>query len=182
LTGRSQCWIEKQGRKINFGLGDAENTMEGDASFDVIINRHLVWTLVDPPAAFAEWFRVLKPGGKLLIIDGDFVNRRWHERMRDKIVKFLQRAKIMRRDTPTQSAELEARNRNICRQLYFSKQGSQASLVASMLADAGFNPVIIDRRGIWHVYHIKVRNLGFLRALLHSAHHRYAILAQKPQI
>ena len=43
-----------------------------------IVNRHLVWTLVDPKAAFAEWLRVLKPGGTLLIIDGDFVNsNRW---------------------------------------------------------------------------------------------------------
>ena len=39
-----------------------------------ILTRHLVWTLTDPMAAFATWFRVLKPGGRLLIVDGDWVS------------------------------------------------------------------------------------------------------------
>ncbi len=33
-------------------MGDAENTMEPDEAYDVIVNRHLVWTLVDPLACF----------------------------------------------------------------------------------------------------------------------------------
>ncbi|WDR06315.1 class I SAM-dependent methyltransferase [Devosia rhodophyticola] len=56
---------------IRFILRDAENTMEPRQSFDVITNRHLVWTLVDPKAAFAEWFALLRPGGKLLIVDAN---------------------------------------------------------------------------------------------------------------
>jgi len=181
MLSQARTKAERQGRSINFSLGDAENTMEPDDSFDVIINRHLVWTLVDPQAAFAEWFRVLKPGGKLLIIDGDFVNISWHERALAKTVKFLQRTKIMRRDTPTQPADLEARNRDICQRLYFARQGSGASLVTAMLEQSGFAPIILDRRGLHHVYRLKARNLGFLRALLHSAHHRYVLLAQKPE-
>ena len=53
---------------------DAERLTEPDGAFDALVTRHLVWTLVDAPAAFAEWHRVLKPGGRLLIVDGDFVN------------------------------------------------------------------------------------------------------------
>ena len=53
---------------------DAERLMEPDGAFDALVTRHLVWTLVDAPAAFSEWHRVLKPGGRLLIVDGDFVN------------------------------------------------------------------------------------------------------------
>ncbi|MGO7389002.1 class I SAM-dependent methyltransferase, partial [Rhizobium ruizarguesonis] len=44
---------------------------------DVITNRHLVWTLVDPASAFKEWFSVLKPGGKVLILDGNMGKETW---------------------------------------------------------------------------------------------------------
>ncbi|MBR0652778.1 class I SAM-dependent methyltransferase [Roseomonas terrae] len=55
-------------------LADAE-TLAGlpDASFDGAVTRHLVWTLTDPAAAFAAWRRVLKPGSRLLVVDGDWV-------------------------------------------------------------------------------------------------------------
>ena len=56
----------RQGRQVDAqsasSLGDAEQTLEADASYDAVVNRHLVWTLVDPEAAFAEWFRILQPG------------------------------------------------------------------------------------------------------------------------
>ncbi|MEF9919270.1 MAG: class I SAM-dependent methyltransferase [Eubacterium sp.] len=57
---------------INFYIGDAENLDEPDNTYDIVINRHLVWTLPHPEQAVAEWIRVLKPGGRLIIIDGDW--------------------------------------------------------------------------------------------------------------
>lgn len=54
-------------------LSDAENLKGVKAdSFDFAVTRHLAWTLTDPKAAFAEWSRVLKPGGRLLINDGNW--------------------------------------------------------------------------------------------------------------
>lgn len=58
--------------RLRFVLADAENPMEPDACYDAIICRHLVWTLTDPAKAFGEWHRVLKPGGTLLVFDGDW--------------------------------------------------------------------------------------------------------------
>lgn len=65
----------KQNLRAEFRLGDAENLSFEDGSFDAVINRHLLWTLLNPERAVAEWKRVLKPDGKLIIIDGNGNNR-----------------------------------------------------------------------------------------------------------
>lgn len=53
-----------------FAPGDAVEPPFGPASFDAIVSRHVVWTLRDPAAAFANWHRLLRPGGHLVAIDG----------------------------------------------------------------------------------------------------------------
>lgn len=52
--------------------GDAEQLRFAAASFDLVISRHLLWTLPHPEATIDEWIRVLKPGGRLVIVDGQF--------------------------------------------------------------------------------------------------------------
>lgn len=59
------------------GIPPAPVYVEGDGheppfppeSFDIVANRHVLWTLRDPEVAFAGWLRVLRPGGRLLAID-----------------------------------------------------------------------------------------------------------------
>ena len=65
MLERARAKAASRGRAIRFHVGDAENTLEADDSYDVIITRHLVWTLVDPEACFAEWLRVLHSVGLL---------------------------------------------------------------------------------------------------------------------
>jgi ubiquinone/menaquinone biosynthesis C-methylase UbiE len=55
---------------IELMTGDAEHLPFNNESFDVIVNRHLVWTLPHPEIALEEWHRVLKNGGVVLIIEG----------------------------------------------------------------------------------------------------------------
>lgn len=59
--------------RVRFRLGDAENTMEPDGAYDAVVCRHLVWTLTDPEAALRDWHRVLRPGGRAVVFDGNFV-------------------------------------------------------------------------------------------------------------
>jgi ubiquinone/menaquinone biosynthesis C-methylase UbiE len=42
------------------------------ASFDLVMTRHVLWTLPHPEAAIDEWKRVLRPGGRLAVIDSQF--------------------------------------------------------------------------------------------------------------
>ena len=51
---------------IRFMEMNAEALDFEDASFDVVISRNLTWNLPHPDAAYAEWARVLRPGGLLV--------------------------------------------------------------------------------------------------------------------
>ncbi|GAA4114004.1 methyltransferase domain-containing protein [Enteractinococcus coprophilus] len=52
-----------------FGIGDAIRPDFEPASFDVVANRYLMWTLRDPLEALLNWKRMLRPEGRLMIID-----------------------------------------------------------------------------------------------------------------
>ena len=55
---------------IRFDEGDAEALPYPPGRFDLVITRHVLWTLPHPEAAIDEWIRVLRPGGRLAVIDG----------------------------------------------------------------------------------------------------------------
>jgi len=62
------------GAAIRFEEADAENLPFAPASFDLVITRHVLWTLPHPEAAIDEWIRVLRPGGRLAVIDSHAVS------------------------------------------------------------------------------------------------------------
>ena len=57
---------------VRFEEADAEHLPFPPASFDLAVSRHVLWTLPHPEAAIDEWIRVLRPGGRLVVIDGQF--------------------------------------------------------------------------------------------------------------
>ena len=58
---------------VRFIEGDAERLVLRDAAFDGVICRNLIWTLTDPDAAFAEWYRVLRPGGTVVAFESNWM-------------------------------------------------------------------------------------------------------------
>ena len=57
---------------VHFEEADAEHLPFPEGSFDLAISRHVLWTLPHPAAAIDEWIRVLRPGGRLVVADGQF--------------------------------------------------------------------------------------------------------------
>lgn len=64
--------ISRHDRSVELVRGDAENLPFKDELFDAVVNRHVLFTLPNPAEAVGEWSRVLKPGGRIVIVDGDF--------------------------------------------------------------------------------------------------------------
>ena len=130
---------------------------------DVLVTRHLVWTLVDPAAAFAAWHRVLKPGGTLLLVDGDFVTKGWV-------------ARLMSRLSPTPTNRNMERHNSILSRVHFSN-GARAEAVVELLKEAGFTDIRVDT-DLRAIHRAQAQGLGWKKSLLRRCEHRYAISAK----
>ena len=72
MLTRARKVMGADSEKVSFMVGDVSNMPVADDTFDVVISRHLIWTLPEPQKAVKEWYRILKPGGRLGIIDGNW--------------------------------------------------------------------------------------------------------------
>jgi ubiquinone/menaquinone biosynthesis C-methylase UbiE len=60
------------GLPVTFQRGDAEAPPPDGAPYDVILERHVIWTLPQPREALRAWQALLRPGGLLILIEGIF--------------------------------------------------------------------------------------------------------------
>ena len=58
------------GLAVDFAVGDASRPPWADESFDVVVCRHVLWALEDHAAVLREWVRILRPTGRLILIEG----------------------------------------------------------------------------------------------------------------
>jgi ubiquinone/menaquinone biosynthesis C-methylase UbiE len=79
------------GADVKFLEGDVENLQFDDGTFDCITARYVLWTMTNPQKAIREWVRVVKPGGKIIIIEGKSVNKGALPRFSDKFADGLYR-------------------------------------------------------------------------------------------
>ncbi len=175
MMARARRKSDEANASIRFLMRDAEETMEPDDSYDVIITRHLVWTLTDPDKAFADWMRIIKPGGRLLIIDGDFVRKHWLE----KLIPLLDRVFGKQQDghsllTPEQWAHHE----RIVGQVHFNN-GIRSDDTVQLFENAGFGELKIDTN-LADIRRSRGIQLLSRKGLTSTLQHRFAISGQKP--
>ena len=52
--------------------GDAVDPGLAPASVDVVLSRHVLWALADPVAVVGRWAAALRPGGRLVLVEGSW--------------------------------------------------------------------------------------------------------------
>lgn len=65
-----QARAKLAGRDAVFLVGDAAAPPVGEERFDVLLVRHLLWALTDPGRVLRHWRGLLRPGGRLVLIEG----------------------------------------------------------------------------------------------------------------
>jgi SAM-dependent methyltransferase len=58
------------GVDVDLRVGDAAAPPYPRGSADVVLARHVLWALPDPAAALGRWTRLLRPGGRLVLVEG----------------------------------------------------------------------------------------------------------------
>lgn len=162
---------EEQGLKCNFQYGDAEELPFEDETFDIVANRHLLWTLTRPGKAIREWVRVLKPGGKILIMDGDWSDTSLN--LSSTFRYFLGRCIITmtkRRITWKQKGDFK----ELESQLPF--RGVDEGKVIALMEAAGINNITIPSIEKLLQEDVKARSLGY--RLIYN-YKRYMVVGQK---
>ena len=165
--------IKHRGRAFRAQLADVEDLrLEADASYDAIVTRHLVWTLVDPEAAFREWMRVLKPGGRLLVIDGDWVRTP----LLGKLMRHLADGIGPRVGMHGKDAD-PAEHVRLLSQVHY-RDGLTAERLFADLAAAGFDHQ--ESLPVARLYLLAMRHAPLADWLRLNAPRRFAILCRRP--
>jgi SAM-dependent methyltransferase len=52
--------------------GDAFEPPLDAAAYDVVVCRHVLWAMPDPAVALVRWVALLRPGGRLVLVEGSW--------------------------------------------------------------------------------------------------------------
>jgi SAM-dependent methyltransferase len=81
--------LEESSGRLSFIAGDACGLPFPDASFDAAVSTQVYEYVEDVPAALAEAYRVLRGGGRLLVLDTDWDSIVWHSSDRERMNRVL---------------------------------------------------------------------------------------------
>jgi arsenite methyltransferase len=76
---------------VEYAIGDALALPYADETFDAAVATQVYEYVPDMPTALAEARRVLRPGGRLLVLDTDWDAIVWHSSDRDRMMRVLEK-------------------------------------------------------------------------------------------
>ena len=74
---------------VTFSQADATHLPFPDNSFDAVISTQVLEYVTDVGAALAEIHRVLRPAGRIVVVDTDWDSIVWHSRNRSRMERVL---------------------------------------------------------------------------------------------
>jgi SAM-dependent methyltransferase len=136
MIDRAQSKAERAGFEIDFRVGDVSALDCEDEIFDIVVARHVVWNLPSPELGVAEWLRVLRPGGRLMVIEGKWAdnqvvetNRRQDKRLKDRFKDAIVEISVRSGIRPKRLRRTHRFYRRVERELPFSGGPSADRLV-----------------------------------------------------
>jgi SAM-dependent methyltransferase len=70
MLERAQAKTAEFAGQVEVTLGNVSDPPIAPSSVDLVLARHILWTLPDPRSALARWRLLLRPGGRFLLIEG----------------------------------------------------------------------------------------------------------------
>ncbi|OPY51555.1 MAG: 23S rRNA (uracil(747)-C(5))-methyltransferase [Methanosaeta sp. PtaU1.Bin060] len=149
---------KRLGLSVDFKQGDAESIPFEDQSFDVVVNRYVLWTVPHPERVLREWKRVLRPGGRLVVVDGNWYlnldgsikNRFWRGSAL-LLASILERRNALSRSEPDWRRKLP---------MTFRKRPEYDAELLKGLGFTDINVHIIDRRSLGFTEYLKYGYYG----------------------
>jgi SAM-dependent methyltransferase len=122
--------------ELSFEVGSASSPPAGP--FDVVMERHVVWTLPDPVGVLRAWHGVVRPGGRLVLFEGMWGSRAPADRLRHVA------ANAVRRVLRIEDHHHAAYPPEVLAALPLARMPSPVPLIEAV-AEAGFTGIRIQR-------------------------------------
>jgi ubiquinone/menaquinone biosynthesis C-methylase UbiE len=150
MIDRARRKAEQASLQIDFRIGDAVAIDSADETYELVVARHLIWTLPNPQRGVAEWLRVLRPGGRLILIEGKWADNEAvalsYERASSRLIARLMDAVaaiLLRSGAGLARRLLNRRYPGVEAQLPFSG-GPTANRLATFLEDNQVQDVVVE--------------------------------------
>ncbi|MFN8157167.1 MAG: GNAT family N-acetyltransferase [Candidatus Nanopelagicales bacterium] len=70
MVEKARAKAHDAGVEVDVVTGDASYPPWPAGSVDVVLARHVVWALPDPAGSLGRWLGLLRPGGRLVLVEG----------------------------------------------------------------------------------------------------------------